>query len=461
MVASVRNGFRQIVWDPKNFSCNGRPYAFHPMYDRALPPTRSGQPTAWTTWAAHTDNVAYDVETGHFEPPDASSDSPLSAPDEDPPCFTTGVIPGLPRLRRRLRRLPVSPRRLAGRDVEDADPELRQLAAEPGPRLLSDCPLRDRPAADRGGGQRGRAHLRPPHGRWLQQPAAGCLLPVVPSALPSLPKSGGCTWGLTNDMPGPQREGNFGGEQAAWGPLEQTDYGFDKRFHNYARTIQRTHVRRGAAALLSPSDARPTAAPHGPRSPLNPIVRRSRGRRRTPPWAGRSWWTRAGGLSIGSPPETTRHLLCTRACTHTWPPLTVASRRTKLRAGPGVHGRLGVFRRPDGRLQVTLRGFPLYRFSGDRTRDAANGTGRHTSRAAPGRCSCRMPPSCRRTRPPPGRSRRRRPLRGPSSHPHRRPSRPIKAASGGRSRGREAGTERACAVAPGWRARPCSPARSA
>ena len=35
------------------------------------PPRANGQPTAWTTWSAHTDNVAYDVETGHFEPPDA------------------------------------------------------------------------------------------------------------------------------------------------------------------------------------------------------------------------------------------------------------------------------------------------------------------------------------------------------------------------------------------------------
>jgi hypothetical protein len=74
MVSSVKNGFRQIVWDPVHFTCKGCPYAFHAMYDRALAPTASGQPQAWTTWSAHTDNVAYDVEIGHFEPPDASSD---------------------------------------------------------------------------------------------------------------------------------------------------------------------------------------------------------------------------------------------------------------------------------------------------------------------------------------------------------------------------------------------------
>ena len=66
------------------------------MYDRALPPLPNGQPTAWTTWSAHTDNVAYDVETGHFEPPDTASDASLPNPDEDTPCFTVPPITGCP-----------------------------------------------------------------------------------------------------------------------------------------------------------------------------------------------------------------------------------------------------------------------------------------------------------------------------------------------------------------------------
>lgn len=74
MVASERNGFRHIIWDPVDFTCQGAPYAFHPMYDTAAAPLSNGQPTAWTTWSAHTDNVAYDVETGHFEAPDSSTD---------------------------------------------------------------------------------------------------------------------------------------------------------------------------------------------------------------------------------------------------------------------------------------------------------------------------------------------------------------------------------------------------
>jgi predicted lipoprotein with Yx(FWY)xxD motif len=73
--------------------------------------------------------------------------------------------------------------------------------------------------------------------------------------------------------------------------------------------------------------------------------------------------------------ETTHHFLCTGSCTQVWPPLTVASRSTRLVDGPGVHGRLGIVRRPDGRLQVTLNGQPLYRFAQDHRRGDANGEG--------------------------------------------------------------------------------------
>lgn len=70
-------------------------------------------------------------------------------------------------------------------------------------------------------------------------------------------------------------------------------------------------------------------------------------------------------------PETTQHLLCkTNECLKFWPPLTVRSRKTKLTAAPGVRGHLGILRRSNGMLQVTLRGLPLYHFSGD----SASGT---------------------------------------------------------------------------------------
>jgi predicted lipoprotein with Yx(FWY)xxD motif len=78
-------------------------------------------------------------------------------------------------------------------------------------------------------------------------------------------------------------------------------------------------------------------------------------------------------------PETTHHLLCKSSeCLKFWPPLTVHSTATKLEAGPGVHGRLGILRRSNGVLQVTLGGLPLYHYSGDRVKGQANGQSIHS-----------------------------------------------------------------------------------
>jgi predicted lipoprotein with Yx(FWY)xxD motif len=75
-------------------------------------------------------------------------------------------------------------------------------------------------------------------------------------------------------------------------------------------------------------------------------------------------------------PETTKHLLCkTSECLKFWPPLTVPSTKTKLKAGPGVQGHLGILHRNGGVLQVTLRGMPLYRFAKDHAKGEANGQG--------------------------------------------------------------------------------------
>jgi predicted lipoprotein with Yx(FWY)xxD motif len=75
-------------------------------------------------------------------------------------------------------------------------------------------------------------------------------------------------------------------------------------------------------------------------------------------------------------PETTSHLLCkSSACLKFWPPVTVASRKTKLTAGSGVQGRLGILRRNNGMLQITFRGLPLYRYVGDHAKGEANGQG--------------------------------------------------------------------------------------
>jgi predicted lipoprotein with Yx(FWY)xxD motif len=78
--------------------------------------------------------------------------------------------------------------------------------------------------------------------------------------------------------------------------------------------------------------------------------------------------------------ESTRDVLCTGSCLRSWLPLTVTSESTKPVEGRGVAGRLAIFRRRDGTLQITLRGFLLYRFAGDRVAGQTLGAGIYRSR---------------------------------------------------------------------------------
>jgi predicted lipoprotein with Yx(FWY)xxD motif len=54
---------------------------------------------------------------------------------------------------------------------------------------------------------------------------------------------------------------------------------------------------------------------------------------------------------------------CKGACARAWPPLIVRSRAAVPRRIAGIPGRFGVVRRPDGRLQVTHRGLPVYTYA--------------------------------------------------------------------------------------------------
>jgi predicted lipoprotein with Yx(FWY)xxD motif len=66
-------------------------------------------------------------------------------------------------------------------------------------------------------------------------------------------------------------------------------------------------------------------------------------------------------------PETSHHLLCTSAeCFKFWPPLTVSSSSTKLKDGSGVHGKLSLLHRSNGKWQVMVNGQPVYLFSLDK-----------------------------------------------------------------------------------------------
>jgi predicted lipoprotein with Yx(FWY)xxD motif len=65
---------------------------------------------------------------------------------------------------------------------------------------------------------------------------------------------------------------------------------------------------------------------------------------------------------------------CTGFCAHQWPPLVLPSGVHKPAAGPGVAAALlGTVRRPDGRLQVTYNGWPLYLWMGDTAPGQATG----------------------------------------------------------------------------------------
>jgi predicted lipoprotein with Yx(FWY)xxD motif len=65
---------------------------------------------------------------------------------------------------------------------------------------------------------------------------------------------------------------------------------------------------------------------------------------------------------------------CGADCASIWPPLTIQAGLTPT-GGPGLTGRLGVFKRPGGSVQVTYNGWPLYYFSGDAHPGDTNGQG--------------------------------------------------------------------------------------
>jgi predicted lipoprotein with Yx(FWY)xxD motif len=68
---------------------------------------------------------------------------------------------------------------------------------------------------------------------------------------------------------------------------------------------------------------------------------------------------------------------CSGSCAVYWPPLIAAG---KLSAVAGARASLlGKTRRPDGRLQVTYRNHPLYRYAGDASQGQTNGQGLDTS----------------------------------------------------------------------------------
>jgi len=73
--------------------------------------------------------------------------------------------------------------------------------------------------------------------------------------------------------------------------------------------------------------------------------------------------------------ESKNTVKCLGACTKEWVPLLITA-GAKPVAGTGLAvAKVGVVKRPDGKMQVTYAGFPLYLYSGDSKAGDVNGQG--------------------------------------------------------------------------------------
>lgn len=89
------------------------------------------------------------------------------------------------------------------------------------------------------------------------------------------------------------------------------------------------------------------------------------------PALGKTVLTNTAGRTLYSlSAETKGRFYCTGACLSSWRPLLVP-------AGVKPTGpvKLGTVKRPNGKIQVTFKGRPLYRFYGDTKNGEANGEG--------------------------------------------------------------------------------------
>jgi predicted lipoprotein with Yx(FWY)xxD motif len=77
---------------------------------------------------------------------------------------------------------------------------------------------------------------------------------------------------------------------------------------------------------------------------------------------GRALVDQGGKPIYSSDQEANGAIICTGSCNAFWKPVTPAGRHPTAGAGAG---KLGVTKRPDGTMQVTASGRPLYTFSED------------------------------------------------------------------------------------------------
>jgi hypothetical protein len=222
MVAAASKGFRQIVWDPTNFTCNGAPYDFHPMYSTAAPPNSNGQPRTWATWSAHTYNIAYTPEIGHAEPATGDADdtycpsnvlsfSMCQSTDFDFDGYPYRHVWNVARNRPTewWVRSPLSRNAVNGRYTNPYN----TIAFE------ADLP---------------RIEASDFNGHCNRNTGAGCTNPPPGAGFYPwfhLTSFKGCSWVLSDNVP--DQTNNFGGEVAEFGPLYFVNYGAFGRYNNY------------------------------------------------------------------------------------------------------------------------------------------------------------------------------------------------------------------------------------
>jgi predicted lipoprotein with Yx(FWY)xxD motif len=71
--------------------------------------------------------------------------------------------------------------------------------------------------------------------------------------------------------------------------------------------------------------------------------------------------------------DTSTRTTCSGGCAQVWPPLLAT--KGVPESSPGVTGVFGTIERPDGGVQVTFNGMPLYTYSGDSRPGQATGQG--------------------------------------------------------------------------------------
>jgi predicted lipoprotein with Yx(FWY)xxD motif len=85
--------------------------------------------------------------------------------------------------------------------------------------------------------------------------------------------------------------------------------------------------------------------------------------------------TNSSGLTLyWFAPDTSTTSKCTGSCATYWPPV-----KGPAAAGSGVTGTLGVITRPDGTMQATYDGHPLYTYAGDTAPGQTKGNGLNAS----------------------------------------------------------------------------------